>query len=186
MSNRRRKKVNLGIQDEPTFDVDMSPMLSLMVVLIPIMLLSTVFVRISLIETPLPQVVQNAIEEDKNKKDKKIQLVLTMESPGFKLEILQDGRSLRSDRIPNVNNKWDISSLYKMAHATKLNHPDVFHLDFKPSSNVKYEDMVKVMDTLRKINKEDQKAILIDKDTKQKVETDVMFPEINLANVIEG
>jgi len=180
------RRITQNANQEESMDVDMSPMLSLMVILIPIMLLSTVFVRIQLIETPLPQVVQKAIEDEKNNKEKKIQIVLLMETQGFKIELLQDGKVFKSTRLPNINNNWDLNSLYKVAHEIKLENPNVFHVDFKPATNVKYEDMVKVMDTLRKINKEDRKAILIDKETLQKVETDLMFPEINLANVVEG
>ena len=76
MAYRKSKFLQKTDDQESTFELDLAPMLALMVTLIPIMLLSTVFVKVSLIETPLPQVVQNAIEEDLNKKNKEIHLFI--------------------------------------------------------------------------------------------------------------
>ena len=69
MAKRRVKQDPLTQeQDTSAYELDLSPMLALMVTLIPIMLLATVFVRVTVIESSLPQVVEKAIQEDRNKK----------------------------------------------------------------------------------------------------------------------
>ncbi|MCB9025103.1 MAG: biopolymer transporter ExbD [Bdellovibrionaceae bacterium] len=186
MSKRRNITIESRNQEDANFELDLSPMLSLMVTLIPIMLLSTVFVRITLIETPLPQVVQNAIENDKNNKDREVNLVLNMTQEGFKFEVLIDGKLNKTTRIPKLNNQWDLNSLYVLAHELKMTHPQIFKMDIKPDSDIKYNDIVKVMDELRIIKKGDSKAVVTDSETTQKAETELMFPEINFANVVEG
>ncbi|MCB0389856.1 MAG: biopolymer transporter ExbD [Bdellovibrionales bacterium] len=186
MKKRRNITIESSNSEDANFEIDLAPMLALMVTLIPIMLLSTVFVRITLIETPLPQVVQNAIEQDKNKKEREVNIILDMTSQGFKLQVLIDGRSQKTERIPKLNNQWNLKQLYSIAHQAKMEHPKVFKLDLKPDSDVKYDDIVKVMDELRTIKPGDKKALIIDSKTSQQAETDILFPDINFANVAEG
>lgn len=186
MSKRRNLTIESSKQEETNIDVDLAPMLALMVTLIPIMLLSTVFVRITLIETPLPQVVEKAIQEDRDKEPKEVQVVVTMFNQGIKFQIMRDGKEQKVVRLPKNNNQWDLDGLYSAAYQTKMTYPQVFHVDLKPDVDVKYEDIVKVIDKLRKIESKDKKAQILDKDTLQKIETDLMFPEINFANVVEG
>ena len=186
MGRTKRFLLHKQEETESSFEVDLAPMLALMVTLIPIMLLSTVFVRITLIETPLPQVVQKAIEEDRNKKDREVTITLDMNEGGFVLQSQIDGSVKRNYRLPKINNQWDLQGLYQQAHQLKLENPNVFRVDFKPSSNVSYKDIVKVMDELRTIKKEDTQVELLDKDTQQKAKTNVMFPDVNFANVVEG
>ena len=52
-------------EEEESMELDLAPMLAMMVSLIPILLLSTVFVRLAMIDSPLPQVVAKAIEKQK-------------------------------------------------------------------------------------------------------------------------
>ena len=171
---------------DSSFELDLAPMLALMVTLIPIMLLSTVFVRIALLETPLPQVVEKAIEEDRKKKEREVNVVLDMSESGFRLMVTVDGRPQETFRLPKVKNEWDLNGFYRSAHKIKMGHPNVFRIDLKPQETVKYKDIVKVMDELRTIKKDDTKATIIDSDTKQKAFTDVMFPDVNFSNVVEG
>lgn len=187
MSRRRRKLLNKTEELESNFDLDLAPMLALMVTLIPIMLLSTVFVKVTLIETPLPQIVQKAIEEDLNKKEKQVSLSLNMDSQsGFKLNTFIDGKLSATQRLPKINGRWDLEGLYKAAYKVKVQHPKIFGIDLNPQSEVSYEDIVKVIDELRNIKKEDQKVIITDRDTKQKEQSDIMFPNVSFGNVVEG
>ena len=190
MSKKRRKSLALlsrGNEAETSFELDLSPMLALMVTLIPIMLLSTVFVRIALIETPLPQVVEKAIKEDRSKKDRQVNLVLDMNPKyGFKFLIQVNGQTKKNISIPMQGNAWNLEKLYKEALLVKAQHPKIFRLDLNPNSKVSYEEIVKVMDTLRLIKNGDKKVKIIDKETSQAAKTDIMFPDINFGNVVEG
>ena len=77
MSRRRRQIQNhMQADGEASFDLDLSPMLSLMVCLIPIMLLATVFLKVTIVESDIPQVVEKAIKEDRKKKDRDILIKL--------------------------------------------------------------------------------------------------------------
>ena len=105
----RTYKTILKDQLESNFDVDLTPVLSLMVCLIPIMLLSTVFVRITVIETPLPQVVEQALQEDREKKNRETTVSLEMdETKGFVLLVKNGDRTALSHSFPKKNGEWDL------------------------------------------------------------------------------
>ena len=84
---RRNSLFTKGDDSEATFELDLSPLLALMVTLIPIMLLATVFVRVTVVETEVPQLVKKAIEEDRKKKKRQVDVYLHMNKQGFDLKL---------------------------------------------------------------------------------------------------
>ena len=185
MSQRNRRYLKQE-DDDATFELDLSPMLALMVTLIPIMLLSTVFVKVAVIETPLPQVVAKALEQDRKKKDREVRLVVKMEqNTGLNIHVYR-GSAKRSVAIPKVQGEWDFARLHKEVVQVKVENPKLFRLDLIPGKDVSYADIVKVMDEVRNTREGDPKVYIEDVDTKERVETDIMFPDVIFSNVLEG
>ncbi len=184
---KKKRNNRIDEQLEANFDVDLTPVLSLMVCLIPIMLLSTVFVRVTVIETPLPQVVAQALEEDRSKKDRDVSVKVNMDSERGLQLIVQKGEAvlLKKD-FPKQGTDWNLGGLRSELVKVKLTHPKVFRLDLSPSENVPYDDIVKLMDEVRKTKQGDSKLFVEDQATSQKIETDLMFPDVYFANVVEG
>lgn len=185
----RRKKLGVAQEelDESTYDIDLSPMLSLMVTLIPIMLLSTAFIKVRVIESALPQVVEKAIQEDRKKKDRDISIQLHMNNnKSFSLDLLVDSRRVNSVKIAQKGNDWDLNKLHQSFIQYKLQYPKVFRVDLYPSDQVGYEEIVKVMDEARSSKSGESKFYILDKESNKKVETDVMFPDVVFSNVVEG
>lgn len=183
----RRKNLLITNDEESTFELDLSPMLALMVTLIPVMLLATVFVRVTIIETKVPQVVQNAIEQDRKKKERDIQVKLLMQADKtFLIELLEDGRKKHSRSLKAVNGEWDLDNLHKELYSLKQQHTEIFRLDLFPDQEVKYDEIVKVMDEARNAKSEEKKFVINDKKTQQTAETDIMFPDVIFSNVIGG
>ena len=179
------------IPEAESFDLDLAPMLALMVTLIPIMLLSTVFVHVKVIETPLPQVVQKAIEKDQNKKDRSVTLYVDMShNSGFSVRTIQNGKNRTLASIPKQSESWDFAKLHAELVKVKQQHPSVFQLNLMPQADVSYEDIVKVIDEARNSKSGEAKFMIKDQNTEKKetklVETDVMFPNVIFANVVEG
>lgn len=182
----KRRKINTGDELEASFELDLAPMLALMVTLIPIMLLSTVFVKVSVIDTPLPQVVQKAIHEDK-KKSNSVEFSLHMDDKsGFQIKVTKSGRTLNRVRIPKAGAQWDLNKLHGEAVKLKQQYPRKFRMDLLPTESVPYVEIVKVMDALRSTNDKDPKLFIKDEESKRNVETDVLFPDVVFSNVLEG
>lgn len=182
-----RVKKFVSNDNEESLDVDLAPMLALMVCLIPIMLLSTVFVRVTIIETPLPQVVKQALEEDRQKKERDILVAVEMsQRSGFTLQVSENGKVVATTKLAKKGKDWDLAGLHKELVKVKQGYPKLFRLNLYPSEDVAYEDMVRVMDEARNTKEGDPKLFVIDSENDKKVETDVMFPDVMFGNVMEG
>jgi len=172
---------------EANFELDLSPMLALMVCLIPIMLLSTVFVKVTVIETPLPQAVQKAIEEDRNKKDRQIDVSLEMKNnKTLALIVKQDGKVEVQKSLTSVGDQWNFGELNSLLVEVKKAHPKVFRLSLFPSESIAYEEIVKLMDEVRTVKDDKVKLYITDDETKEQVETNIMFPDVIFGNILEG
>ena len=184
----RRKFETLAVdQDDSVYELDLSPMLALMVTLIPIMLLATVFVKITIVETALPQVVQQAIEEDRNKKERDVSIHLNMNgNKEFSISVLIDSKKSKTLSVASKSGEWDLEGLHGQFVALKQQFPRVFRVDLFPSEGVLYQDIVKVMDEARNTKSGDPTLYLLDKETNKKIETNVMFPDVIFSNVVGG
>lgn len=187
MSRRRRQiQDHMQADGDGSFELDLSPMLSLMVCLIPIMLLATVFLKVTIIESDIPQVVEKAIQEDRDKKDRDILIKLVMmKDRGFELKVTIDGKTATNLNIPKKQNEWDLTSLHNQLAKVKQQHPKIFRLDLTPAVDIKYDEIIKVIDEARSLSKDDPKVYL-ENEEKKKVAIDVMFPDVVFGNVIEG
>ena len=65
----------------------------------------------------------------------------------------------------------------------KEKHPEMFRVDIAPEADVNLRDIVVVMDRMRK-NPNERKVAFVDPKDNQKVETDLMYPNILFSNVI--
>ena len=136
---KNSRLANLNSDSEATFELDLSPMLSLMVTLIPMLLLSVAFVQITIIETALPQAVQEAIEQDRNKKEREILVKLEMDqAQGFSLTVSEDGRVVNRTQLPKTAGEWDLTGLQGALVVVKQKYPKTFRLDLFPKEGISY------------------------------------------------
>ena len=170
----------LSRASDSTFDINLAPILDIIVSVVPMLLLSVAFIQVKMIETPVPQVVAEAIQRADEKAETKISLKVA--KTGFVIEVLKDGR-MTPVNVPNKEGKWDLDGLQEAAFQVKAQHTDVFRLDVAPEADVNLRDIVNAMDRVRKVPGE-RKIAFVDPKTNEKVETDMMFPSVLFANVI--
>lgn len=179
---RRAKKLNINTHSE--FDLDLAPLLSVMVKLVPVLLLSSAFVQLMVIETELPQVVQKAVEEQKNTKN--LPTVTIEASPGKILVLYTKDGQTETQEIAAKDGSVDLKKLHSVLIETKKKDPRVFKVELNPSEDLAYEVIVKIMDEARRAR--DPSVRFPIKDTKSGSEslTDYMYPEIVFSNTLEG
>lgn len=166
---------------DATFDLNLAPILDIIVSIVPLLLLSVAFVQVKMIDTSVPQVVAEAVKRADDKSEATISLSVS-KTKGFTLEVTKDGKTVPT-QVPNKNNTWDLEGLHAAAFAAKSNHPEVFRVDLNPEADVNLNDLVVVMDKLRR-NPETKKTTFKDPETGQTIETELMFPNVLFANVI--
>jgi biopolymer transport protein ExbD len=181
---RRSKKIKISHEYE--FELDLAPLLAVMVKLVPVLLISSAFVQLMTIETQLPQVVQQAIE--KNDKDiKATHITLEVKTKdGVKIIVKKDGKEYSEIVANTADGKFDFKHLQERLREVKKQNPEVFKIDLSPDANISYNDIVKVMDECRRSRDSNTKFPLFDKATNKETSTDYMFPEVTFANTMEG
>ena len=166
---------------DATFDLNLAPILDIIVSIVPLLLLSVAFVQVKMIDSSVPQVVAEAAERASDKSQTTVALQVS-KTKGFTLEVTKDGK-MTPTSVPNKNGTWDLDGLHAAAFNVKQASPEVFRLDLNPEADVNLNELVTVMDKLRR-NPEGHKVSFKDPENGQSVETELMFPSVLFANVI--
>lgn len=174
---RRNKNKELAT----TFDLNLAPILDIIVSIVPMLLLSVAFIQVKMLETPVPQVVAEAMANANQEAGTVITLKLSKKT-GFDFEVDQKGKK---DHVAVAlkDGQWDMDGLYSTALKIKESNPGVFKLELAPESDVKLEEIVGVMDKVRK-GPAERKIAFVDPKSGQKIETDLMFPDVIFSNVV--
>ncbi len=182
MRMKRRFSRHAG---ESTFDLNLAPMMDMMVTIIPFLLLSAVFMRMMLIESPLPQSVAQLLQEDRNKKDRDVSISLTLTKTGDANLIVVDaqGKKVQS-LIKNVGGHFDAKSVHSHLVQVKQQYPQIFRLELNPEDGVDYKSIVGVMDASRDMERTDPKIFITDPVKKERAEVPLLFPDVVLANLM--
>lgn len=174
------------IDHNSEFELDLAPLLAVMVKLVPVLLLSSAFVQMMIIETELPQVVQEAIaKQESNAKPTTISLSIDKKE-GVTITVNENGNEKVQQIDLNQKNEIDYEKIYLALTEIKKSYPSVFKIEFNPSSNVLYKDIVKMMDEVRKSKSTDVRFPVKDEKSGKMTSTDYMFPEVVFTNTLEG
>lgn len=168
---------------DSSFDLNLAPMLDIIVTVIPMLLLSLAFIQVKMIESPVPQVVS----EDQAKSQKPpagVNLSLKMKKDFGYTFIASDHGQNREVKVPMVNGKFDTETLVGVAIQMKRSYPDHFRVELSPSETVSFNEIVVTMDALRRAPAGTTKFSFKDSKSEQPVETDLMFPDVVMSNVV--
>lgn len=180
---RRMKKIKINHHSE--FELDLAPLLAVMVKLVPVLLISSAFVQMMVIETELPQVVNEAIQRQEQQPTPTNVALEVDAKDGINIVITEKGKD-QVENIPLKNGAFDYATLHQKLVAVKKAHPEIFKIELNPDGKVPYNEVVKVMDEARQARDSSIKFPVFDTKQGKNVETNYMFPEIVFANMMEG
>jgi biopolymer transport protein ExbD len=180
----RNSKVEVE-ENENAYELDLAPMLALMVTLIPILLLTSVFLDIKVITSELPQVVQQAITQQQENPEEHASILLQISADkGFTLTTSYKNQ-VKKEEVPlNEDKTLNTEGLYKALLEVKNTHPQVFTLRLYPGSEISYDQIVQIIDTARQGKNGSQ--FQVRNAEGEEATTDLMFPDVVFANVLEG
>lgn len=180
---RRAKKIKINHNSE--FELDLAPLLAVMVKLVPVLLVSSAFVQMSVIETELPQVVSEAIKRQEQLPTPTNIALEVDAKEGLRVIVTVKGKD-QVALIPLKEGTFDFSTLHlKLVELKKL-HPEVFKIEISPDDRIPYKEIVKIMDEARQTHDGTTKFPVYDVKQGKNIETHFMFPEIVFANTMEG
>lgn len=145
-------------------ELDITTFLNLMVVLVPFLLITAVFSRISIMELNIPAGAGGAVNKPK--------VTIEVIARKGRLEI-GNGRGVIA-RLPNIDGKYDLAKLSKYLLKIKANYPKKTDATILVEPNIKYDNMVKVMDAVR--------VAEIKQEGEQDVENVPLFPDMSLGD----
>jgi len=127
-------------KDKEVPELDITTFLNLMVVLIPFLLISAVFSRITILELDVPTGA-GGVTADKPK----LVLEVIVRKKGIEIG---NGKGVVAS-MKKVDGKYDIPTLSKYLQKIKKNYPDKTDATVLMESELEYEYLVKVMDAVR-------------------------------------
>lgn len=172
-SFRRRSK---GIQE---IDLPLVPVMDAFVTLIAFLLLATSLLAVTLIDTPVP-VVTN---EPPDPNDKPLNLQLRIDQD--KLTLSSSSNKVAKQEFPKVDKGYDTAKLHEALLAIRQQHQTEKNIVFLPAAEVKYDDLVQLMDATRLLAKTDPPFYLKGKDGVDRPDQ-FLFPTVVFGNVISG
>lgn len=135
-----RRKHHYRRRADASVELDMTTFLNLMVVLVPFLLITAVFSRITIVELSLPNSAggQAAVE------------------PTFRMEVivrgdvlqLSDGRRVLAT-LPKVDDEYDLERLGEHVLALKQQNPESDAASVLLEPQIEYDHLIQVMDAVR-------------------------------------
>lgn len=180
-------------EEDSTFELNLAPMLDIIVSIIPMLLLSVVFVQITVIDAPIPQAVAQAVAAANEKNKDLVQVRMSVAADRSVLITILDSGALKEFQVAGIGSgaeaKADLDGLYKQVIAIKKQYPDVFRLEMNPSETITLVDIVGLMDSVRTTRIENGQPVKLsftDATTGKPIETNLLFPDIVFGNVAGG
>ena len=118
----------------------MTPFLNLMVVLVPFLLITAVFSRITVIELSLPTSAGRSATAEST-----LRVEVIVRADG--LELAESDTVLA--RIPKVDDAYDLAALNLHAVAFKRQYPDHDDASVLLEPDIEYDHLIQVMDAMR-------------------------------------
>lgn len=144
-SKRKDKALSSLIE---AHDIDVTPLMNMMVILIPFLISMAVFTQIASINFSLPPAMAEGEAppgEAPKEETGKIDISVAITDKGF--TITGTGQVLPI--IPKQGDKYDLEALNRMMRAIKMQYPNQEDVVLIIEEQVFYEDIVNVMDICR-------------------------------------
>lgn len=121
-------------------ELDMTTFLNLMVVLVPFLLITAVFSRITIVELNMPSSTGGAAVEELS-----FRIEVIVRDVGLEIT---NGRNVIA-AIPKVDGEYDLTTLTEMVTSLKRDNPDAIDASVLLEPNIEYDHLIQVMDAIR-------------------------------------
>ena len=158
-----RKRHHYRRRTSGTYEIDVTTFLNLMVVLVPFLLITAVFSRLTIVELNLPSAAAGPSDN----------------SDSFRVEVIvrEEGVEVGNGRqiiatIPKQEDAFDLETLSNMMVELKREYPDQEAASVLMEPQIPYDYLIQVMDTVR--------AVEVPTDIEDEFELYALFTEISV------
>lgn len=163
-----RKHHYQAANQEPP-ELDITTFLNLMVVLVPFLLITAVFSRITILELDLPQGASG------NQNKPKVTVEVIIREIGLEVA---NGQSVVASIRRKKGEDYDLKSLSSVLQQIKKNYPDITESTILIEEEIEYDSMVKVMDVVRMV--EVPNPDVIGDDGQPELQKAELFPNMSI------
>ena len=161
MTRRQLKKNRM--QETPALDI--TTFLNLMVVLIPFLLISAVFSRVTIMELSVPTSSGGAVVDTPN-----FAIEVIVRKAGFEIA---NGHSVEA-AIPKKDGQYDLEMLNEMLIRLKAQYPDKEDATVLMEPDIEYDYLIRIMDAVR--------GTEVKSEGSEETEKIVLFPDISIGD----
>ena len=158
---RRHYKRRVGA----TYEIDVTTFLNLMVVLVPFLLITAVFSRLTIVELNLPSAAGGPSNNEDN-----FRVEVIVRKAG--MEISNGSATIAS--IPKKDDEYDLESLSELIVELKRDYPEQEAASVLMEPRIPYEHLIQVMDIVR--------AVEVPTGNEDEVELYALFSEISVGD----
>ena len=162
-----------------TPELNITTFLNLMVVLIPFLLISAVFSRVTIMEMSVPTSAGGATANTPN-----FAIEVIVREAGFEIA---NGNSVEA-AIPKKDGEYDMQMLNRMLLRLKAQYPDKEDATVLMEPDIEYEYLIRIMDAVRGTELEEEgvdataAAAEGSEDADEPVQRVVLFPDISIGD----
>lgn len=161
--NKKRKQIE-------NKDLDLAPMLSLMIAIIPVILASAVLFKIRIFDSSVFPASDKVMQKD-GADDHPITFLEIKDNNSIKVQVK------KSEKI-TFETQTSLVELNKILTNLKLKYPDMKSLKIESGSDVSYKDIIKVFDIAKSPLNKDVDSSEVKKET--------LFDDVTLEDIFKG
>ncbi len=124
------------------YEIDVTTFLNLMVVLIPFLLITAVFSRLTIVELDLPSNASGVAPQADS-----FRVEVIVREPGIEIS---NGKSIIAS-VPKKDDEYDLEELSQMMVALKQDYPNIDTASVLMEPFVPYDYLIQVMDVVRTV-----------------------------------
>ena len=125
-----------------TYEIDVTTFLNLMVVLIPFLLITAVFSRLTIVELDLPSNASGAAAQQES-----FRVEVIVREPGIEIS---NGTAIIAT-VPKKDGDYDLEALSEMMVSLKQEYPDIDSASVLMEAFIPYDYLIQVMDIVRTV-----------------------------------
>jgi biopolymer transport protein ExbD len=124
------------------YEIDVTTFLNLMVVLVPFLLITAVFSRLTIVELDLPSNASGAVPQEES-----FRVEVIVREPGIEIS---NGTAVIAT-VPKKEDEYDLETLSEMMVALKQQYPNIDSASVLMEAYIPYDYLIQVMDIVRTV-----------------------------------
>ena len=164
-------------RSKDSYEIDVTTFLNLMVVLVPFLLITAVFSRLTIVELNLPSSAGGA---DSNAENFRIEVIVR--EAGIEIS---NGTAIIAS-IPKKEEEFDLQTLSDYMVTLKNDYPDLDAASVLMEARIPYDYLIRVMDVVRAVEVPIESEYLTEDETEGEVEQQfelyALFSEISVGD----